>query len=156
MKNSVKLSVSAVLACTVSTGCMADKKPSPAAAPPAATSSAAVPDRELAGTKWSLEEIDGKPVIAHSRASLDFPNSTSVAGNGSCNRFTGSVEITGSRMKFGPLAATRMMCDEDSSRQESDYLKALAVVERYEVRNRLTLFLYLKDRDKPLKFRAVL
>lgn len=135
-----------VLAWAVCNGSMADKKPGPAA----------VPDRGLAGSHWSLEQMDGKPVIAHSRASLDFPNNTSVAGNGSCNRFTGSLEMNGNRMKFGPLAATRMMCDEDSSRQEADYLKALAQVDRYEVLNRLTLYLYLKERDQPLKFRAVL
>ena len=134
---------------------MADKKPSQAAAPPAAQSGADM-DRGLAGTKWSLEEIGGKPVMADSRASLDFPTNSGVAGNGSCNRFTGSVEITGSTLKFGPLAATRMMCGPDSTRQESEYLNALADVDRYEIRNRLTLYLYLKNSDQPLKFHAVL
>ena len=156
MHSTVKLSCLAVLAGAVASGWLAERKPGPAPALPAAISSATARDRGLAGTKWSLEEIDGKPVIANSRASLDFPNNSSVAGNGSCNRFTGTVEITGSHMKFGPLAATRMMCDEDSSRQESAYLKALAEVDRYEVLNRLTLYLYLKDRDKPLKLRAIL
>jgi heat shock protein HslJ len=95
-------------------------------------------------------------VIANSRATLNFPDNTSVAGNGSCNRFTGSVSIMGSAMKFGPLAATRMMCDQETSRQENDYLKALAKVERYEIQNRLTLYLYSKNSDQPLKFHAIL
>ena len=155
MENSVKLSCLAVVACAVWSGCMAEKKPGPAA-PRVSVPPGAVADRGLGGTKWSLEEIDGKRVVANSRASLDFPNSTSVAGNASCNRFTGSVEITGSRIKFGPLAATRMMCEGDLSRQESEYLKALAEVDRYEVQDRLTLYLYLKTSDKPLKFHAIL
>ena len=156
MKNSVKLSCLAVVVSTVWSGCTADKKPSQAAAPPAAEPPGADMDRGLAGTKWSLEEIGGKPVMADSRASLDFPTNPGVAGNGSCNRFTGSVEITGSTLKFGPLAATRMMCGPDSTRQESEYLKALADVDRYEIRNRLMLYLYMKNSDQPLKFHAVL
>lgn len=156
MKNSVKLSCLAAGVSMVWSGCTAGKKPSQAAAPPAAARSGADMDRGLAGTKWSLEEIGGKPVMADSRASLDFPSNSGVAGNGSCNRFTGSVEITGSTLKLGPLAATRMMCGPDSTRQESEYLKALADVDRYEIRNRLTLYLYLKNSDQPLKFHAVL
>ena len=151
MKNSVQLPCLALLACAVLNGCTAEKKPPQAAAPPAGSI-----DRGLTGTEWSLEEMAGKPVIANSRATLNFPSNTSVAGNGSCNRFTGSVDVTGSTIKFGPLAATRMMCDAGSSRQESEYLKALAEVERYEIKNRLTLYLHLKNSDQPLSFRAVL
>src|SRR5690242_12717948 len=145
MKNSVKASCLALLVCAAMSGCRGDKKPAQAAAPPDAAPSGAVPDRGLAGTEWSLEEMDGKPVIVTSRATLNFPNNTAAAGNGSCNRFTGSAEIAGSTIKFGPLAATRMMCDADTSRQESEYLKALADVERYEIKNRLALYLYLKN-----------
>src|SRR5215831_11658264 len=100
MKNSVKLSCLAVVVSTVWSGCTAGKKPSQAAAPPAAAPSGADMDRGLAGT--------------------------------------------------------RMMCGPDSTRQESEYLKALADVDRYEIRNRLTLYLYLKNSDQPLKFHAVL
>ena len=156
MKNSVKVSCLALLVCAAPSGCMGYKKPAKAAAPPKAARSGAVPDRGLAGTEWSLEEMDGKPVIANSRATLNFPNNTSAAGNGSCNRFTGSADIASGTIKFGPLAATRMMCEADTSRQESEYLKALADVERYEIKNRLTLFLYLKNSDKPLRFHAIL
>ena len=155
MKNSVRVSPLVVLVCAVLGGCT-DKKPTKATAPPVAATSGSGPDRGPAGTEWSLEEMDGKRVIANSRATLNFPDNTSVAGNGSCNRFTGSVYIMGSAMKLGPLAATRMMCDPETSRQESDYLKELAKVERYEIQNRLTLYLYLKNSDQPLKFHAIL
>src|SRR5215470_14498572 len=105
MKNSLKVSSLVLLVCTALGGCTADKKPTPTAAPSTTAASGSVPDRGLAGTQWALEEMDGNRVIANSRATLDFPNNASVAGNGSCNRFTGSVDITGSTMKFHPLAA---------------------------------------------------
>jgi len=87
---------------------------------------------------------------------LTFPEEGKTAGNGSCNRFTGSVDINGNTIKFGPLAATRMMCDPESSNQESEYLKALAGAEKYEVQNRLTLYLYVHGLEKPLRFHAAL
>ena len=150
MKNAFKLCGFAVLACVALGGCMADKKPAQAAAP------ATLSPPNLTGTQWSLEDLAGKPVIASSRATLTFPEDGRVAGNGSCNRFTGSVDVNANTIKFGPLAATRMMCDADSSHQESEYLKALAGAEKYEVEKRLTLYLYVHGLDKPLRFRAVL
>jgi heat shock protein HslJ len=75
-----------------------------------------------------------------------------AAGNGSCNRFTGSVEITGTTIKFGPLASTRMACmNNDVSSQEDRYLKALGVAKRYSVENG-DLLIYCEGYDKPLRF----
>jgi len=80
-------------------------------------------------------------VIANSRATLTFPETGKAAGNGSCNQFAGSVEIGGSTIKFGPLATTRMMCEGEASRQESEYLKAVEGVRRFEVKEgKLDLF----------------
>ena len=64
-------------------------------------------------------------MIADSRATLAFPEAGKVAGNGSCNRFTGAAEINGSAIKLGPLASTRMACMSEASTQETGYLKAL-------------------------------
>jgi heat shock protein HslJ len=156
MKNRLTVCGLVLLAGVVVGGCNTDKKPIQAATPPSPASSGGTEGRGLAGTEWSLEELAGKPATANSRATLNFANNTSVAGNGSCNRFTGSVDIEGASIKFGPLATTRMMCDPDTSRQESEYLKALAEAERYEIKDRLTLYLYLKGSDRPLRFRAIL
>jgi hypothetical protein len=92
-----------------------------------------------------------KPVIANSRATLTFTEAGKVAGNGSCNRFTGSAEINGSAIKFGPLAATRMMCEPDASKQETEYLKLLEGVQRFEMKNG-KLYLYCKWDRKATPF----
>jgi len=152
MKNALKLYTLALFSWVAFGGCMADKKPARATATAPATASLA----KLTGTQWTLEDLAGKPVIANSRATLTFPEEGKTAGNGSCNRFTGSVDINGNTIKFGPLAATRMMCDPESSNQESEYLKALAGAEKYEVQNRLTLYLYVHGLEKPLRFHAAL
>jgi heat shock protein HslJ len=152
MKNPLKFCAFVLSMSIALGGCMADKKPAQASA----TAPSSTPPPKLTGTQWTLEDLGGKPVIASSRATLTFPEDGRAAGNGSCNRFTGTVDITGSTIKFGPLAATRMMCDPASTNQESEYLKALAGAEKYEVQNRLTLYLYVHGLQQPLRFHAIL
>jgi heat shock protein HslJ len=120
--------------------CNAQKKPMQPAAP-----------ANLNGTQWSLEDLGGKPVIAGSRATLTFLEAGKVAGNGSCNRFAGLAETNGATIKFGPLAATRMMCEPDASNQETEYLKALEGVHRFEV-NGEKLYLFVNGTERPLVF----
>jgi len=106
----------------------------------------------LIGSEWILADLAGTPVIANSKASIAFPELGRVAGNGSCNRFTGSVTITGDTLKFGPLASTRMACmDGGVSAQEDAYLKALGAANRYEFRDP-NLLIYATGYDQPLRF----
>ncbi|HEY1471498.1 MAG TPA: META domain-containing protein [Candidatus Acidoferrum sp.] len=83
---------------------------------------------------------------------LAFPEAGRAAGNASCNRFTGSAEISGDSIKFGMLASTRMACaDSAVSSQETEYLKALGAAKRFELKDS-TLLIYAEGYDKPLRF----
>jgi heat shock protein HslJ len=146
MNNMVNVLGLAVVVCAILGGCMADKKSTQAAAPPTAAVN-------LTGTQWSLEELGGKAVIANSRATLTFPEAGKVAGNGSCNRFTGAAAINGSAIKLGPLASTRMMCEGRASTQEAAYLKALEGAQRFELKDG-KLYLYVSGAEKELVFRG--
>jgi heat shock protein HslJ len=106
----------------------------------------------LNGSEWLLADLAGTAVVYDSKASLDFLDSGRVAGNASCNRFTGSATISGNTLKFGPLATTMMACaDPKVSTQETTYLKALAAATRYEWHNPY-LFIFCDGFDKPLQF----
>jgi len=106
----------------------------------------------LAGTEWVLRDLAGTPVLASPQATLAFPEAGRVAGSGSCNRFTGSVEITGSHLKFGPLASTRMACMSDGAGEQEDrYLKTLDAATRYALENG-DLLIYSDAAAKPLRF----
>jgi heat shock protein HslJ len=105
----------------------------------------------LVGTEWALEDLAGTAVIHGVQATLAFPDAAKVSGNGSCNRFFGSVEISGSIIKFGPLGSTRMACPEPVMDQESKYLAALQDAERFE-RTDPHLLIYCKGFAKPLRF----
>ena len=106
---------------------------------------------KLTGTQWKLEELGGKPVIADSRATLTFPEDGKMAGNGSCNRFTGAVNVSGDSIKIGPLVSTRMMCEGGPSGQEAEYLKALEGANRFELKDG-KLYVYVGGMEKPLVF----
>lgn len=125
-------------------------KAAPAASTPATPPSAVA--FSLEHSDWQLLELEGVPIVPNSRPSLSFFEPGKVAGNASCNRFTGSVTITGNQLKFGPLATTMMACpDPKVSQQESTYLKALAAAIRYEWHNPY-LLVFCDGFDKPLQF----
>ena len=105
----------------------------------------------LWGTEWRLEDLAGAGVLDRVEATLAFPETGRAAGNGSCNRFFGSVEISGDSIKFGPLASTRMACAEPVAMQEGKYLSALQNAERFAF-DGSTLLIYAKGIEKPLRF----
>jgi heat shock protein HslJ len=105
----------------------------------------------LWGTEWRLERLGGEPVLATAPATLAFPEAGRVAGRGTCNRFFGSVSLSGEQVRFDPLGATRMACQPDTMEQESRYLAALQQAQRME-RQGDTLTLHLADGGPPLRF----
>jgi len=108
----------------------------------------------LSNTEWLLEDLGGKGVVDHVRATLAFPEAGKVAGNGSCNRFFGTSEIHGDAIKLGALGSTRMACAEGVMNQEAKYLEELQAAERFEWKDPY-LLIYCKGSDKPLRFTRI-
>jgi len=100
----------------------------------------------LDATSWKLESYaddagDMMDALPESVVSLDF-QATQVSGSAGCNNFNGSYQTTGSKIKFGPLATTRKMCNEPAGimQQETAYLAALEAAAEYDLRgNRLEI-----------------
>jgi heat shock protein HslJ len=125
------------------------KQAQPAVPVPAKTASL-----NLAGSEWLLQDLGGLGVIDNIQATLAFPEAGKVAGNGSCNRFFGSAEVSGDALKLGPLGSTRMMCPEAVMNQETKYLSALQAAERFEGKDAY-LLIYSKGLEKPLRFTRI-
>ena len=103
-----------------------DTAPPPPAAP-------AVP---LEGTEWRLAEIGGQPQPAESMTTRTpgftlTASGRKVQGSAGCNRMTGTYELDGANLRFGPLATTRMACPGMAT--ETAFLKALGATTRYEI-----------------------
>ena len=105
----------------------------------------------LWGTSWRLEDLAGAGAIDEAQATLEFPENGRVSGNGSCNQFDGTVTITDDAIAFGPLATTKMACDESVMNQESRFLAALNEAQRFEFAGS-SLYIYTAGQSKPLHF----
>ncbi len=108
---------------------------------------------DLVGSEWLLENLEGGSP-EHGRATLAFPETGKVAGNGSCNRFFGPAEIKGDAIRLGPLASTRMACAEQAMDQEAKYLEALQAAERFEWKDPY-LLIHCKGHEAPLRFTRI-
>lgn len=112
------------------------------------TSTAATGD--LAGTSWELADLNGDGVVGGTHVTLDFADKGRATGNGSCNRYFSTVELSGSSITFGAVGATRMACATAVSLQEVKYFEALEAAHRYAIEdNTLSIF---GGGARPLRF----
>lgn len=91
----------------------------------------------LAGSYWSLLELNGKPIVVAEGATAPYLElneaKKSAYGFGGCNRFFGSYQTGKDRaLTFGSLGSTRMACP-DGTNQEQEFFDALTKVSRYEI-----------------------
>ncbi|MCU0805977.1 MAG: META domain-containing protein [Burkholderiales bacterium] len=114
-----------------------------------ATTAGAPPS--LPGTEWRLQELGGAKAIANTEASLAFLDGNRASGSATCNRFTATYELSGSAIKFGPIATTRRACPPDLTAQEDRFLAALQAAERVASAGP-DLLVFSKGADKPLRF----
>jgi heat shock protein HslJ len=92
----------------------------------------------LTGIDWHLVDVRGQPAVpadVAKRPWLHFDDSSRVFGSGGCNRATGGYTLSGTSIRIGPLAATKMAClDTALTRQEDQFLSTLDAVDRVETR----------------------
>jgi heat shock protein HslJ len=105
----------------------------------------------LTGSRWQLQMLGPTAVLESAKPTLEFAPSDRVSGMGSCNRFNGTVTVSGKSITFGPLATTRMACADPINRQEATYFKALTEAEWFLIHD-ATLTVYTKAMDQPLVF----
>lgn len=110
------------------------------------TSLRAVPPQESAGildTVWVLEDIQHQGVIDRSYLTLQISPDGQATGDGGCNRFSGTAEVTGDQITFGMLMMTRRACAVEAMQmQENKYTTAFERVRQWRIENGL---LHLMD-----------
>lgn len=70
--------------------------------------------------------------IAGSELTAEF-TADQVSGSSGCNTFNGAYTLTDDQVAIGPLATTRMACEQDVMDQETQFLVALATPATVEV-----------------------
>ncbi len=93
-----------------------------------------------AGKGGTIEDIswDAQAYADSSGAMVDAPVTVpidalfeggTVAGKSGCSNYTGSYTASGSSLTVGPLASTKMACDQVAMDAETAYLAALQAAE---------------------------
>lgn len=95
----------------------------------------------LDGVLWSLDSYlsrEGELVslLPNTEITASF-ESGMISGDGGCNRYRGGYIAEGERIKFSGLVSTLMLCPDDVSAQESDYLMNLQNATRYNISGNL-------------------
>ncbi len=83
--------------------------------------------------KWLAEDINGGGVIDRLQTTLDIRDDGIVTGMGGCNRYSGSANVSGSTIKFRPMASTRMACSPAAMNQEAKFHAALEKVGSWRI-----------------------
>jgi putative lipoprotein len=89
----------------------------------------------LNDTKWMIQTLNGSRVLipeGGKEVFITFSNDGKAIGSSGCNTFNGKAEVSGSSMKLGPMATTRMMCPEQMD-TERDFLAALNNTASYSI-----------------------
>ena len=105
---------------------------------------------DLAGTAWNLTAINQDHPLEGTETTLAFKD-TQISGK-ACNLYSGSYQVNGDEISFGPLTQTEMACMEPEGimAQEQIYLELLRDAPRFElVDDVLTIFI---DQQQTLTF----
>lgn len=97
---------------------------------------------------WMLVEIDGQRF--ESTATLRFPETGKIDGQGPCNGFSGTMSVPYPWFKTGPLRATRRACP--ALADETRYFTALSDMTLIEVLGDVMILKNEKGRE--MMFRA--
>lgn len=100
------------------------------------------PSSLLTRTPWSVLTINDQMLVQDSRISLNFNNTSQLAGVASCNRYSTSYTLTGEGLSIGSITTTLMACDPALMEQEASFLKYLANVTRFDINDSGQLVLY--------------
>lgn len=97
---------------------------------------------KLSDTKWVLETLDGNEVKMKEQRNEIFIQFNEVEkrvnGMAGCNRFFGSYEMDGSKLKFSHMGATKMACPDMDV--ESAFFKLLEETDSFSIKDhQLTL-----------------
>jgi heat shock protein HslJ len=87
----------------------------------------------LLRSAWLVEDIDNGGVLDRLRTFVQLDENSQASGSTGLNRFGGKVTLDGDKIKFGPMATTRMAGPPAVMDQESKFTKAIARVRGYKI-----------------------
>ncbi|MEX1182707.1 MAG: META domain-containing protein, partial [Gemmatimonadota bacterium] len=88
----------------------------------------------LTGQEWSVTHLEGVATSSQRQPTLSFAAAGALTGDGGCNQYRATYEITGEGIDIGPALATRRACAEpELNRQETQFFQLLEQVTRFDI-----------------------
>lgn len=97
---------------------------------------------DLLAGDWRLVSAQGSPLP--DGASIRF-DADRISGRAACNRFGGSITLTGEGLRFTAIAATKMACPADAMLTDAALFAALSAVDRFDLDDTGRLLLIAGD-----------
>lgn len=92
------------------------------------------PERLFRGVEWQVQKLGNDALIERSRATIRFLSDNRIAGEASCNRFSGRYTLTGEgRLVVTGIVSTRMACASELMAQEQRFLEMLGQASRLTI-----------------------
>lgn len=93
--------------------------------------------QSLTGTRWEIRTIGKRtlqPVAEKGYPTLLLESeSNRASGFGGCNRYSGGYTLKENTLRFGPMATTKMACED--SQTEDELMLALASIQMFKISN---------------------
>lgn len=86
---------------------------------------------DLAGSRWLVQLIDGRP-SENRQASITFAAEDRISGSTGCNRFNGVYEASGGAIDVRAIGRTERACAGALMHDEEVMLSVLEKAERYD------------------------
>lgn len=94
----------------------------------------------LANTHWIANGVNNgrggvQSVVVGNEITALFSEDGSISGSAGCNNYSGTYEVDGENISFGPLVANERFCGEPEGtmEQEHEYLAALQTVATWNI-----------------------
>lgn len=75
---------------------------------------------------WVIQAIDGKPIMPAANSKIPMlnlvPEAAQLSGNDGCNQFSGKLYAAMGKLSMGPLATTKMACQDSPADQIQNFL----------------------------------
>ena len=90
--------------------------------------------------KWRIERVRGGDSLDPAKTVFEVTADGRVSSTVGCNRIVGKPSLEGDRLRFGPVASTRMACLPPLDQLETAYIASLDAVRSWRIEGtRLTL-----------------
>jgi len=88
---------------------------------------------DLAGTHWTMTEINGQPMLDNAPVTMEFGDSE-VGGKAACNSYFATYTVNGNQLTFDAIGQTEMYCmDEGVMDMETLFLRSLSKTDSFMI-----------------------